>query len=582
MNTVNFSKNNINDILKQAKQIETEQLRQNLKKKPVTKHLNQIESTGVIDAINYAPKHDWQHLFTNIPVSDYIDIGFVNKNDATKNAFKELKDVQNEKQWYKNFRNGFGGVAIGAGIAAATLTPLGQVAGLGYLAGWASTALATSTISTLGAITTQTLSAVNNIHEKEKLAIDGFTKALDDYAKDNITDMHKYWSAVDKLSKVPMTEEQALNTLSNLYTEANNKLREQHNVSLVDVYLSSEDKSHLKSYGKVEPDSYKATSLTKDMQQLPPEINDDNGFYLQKGSLFSNYPNAYNLPTSSDDDDKINELNKVIGFKLHALENAGVVVDKKRLGLSNDTSLDNINEALNKHYGTALDDAFLIYQGKHSMASPIIDKVEKVLQNALELFSKEAIKQAKARNLKKVPEITGQLVEKILSAVMLQTSIPANDTKLTKILNAIANNTALKVAANLNNYASDTDKAEKNKVLYAKASLDNLYDDEAIRVQNAVKQLNKKDISGVIDYAENETVNMNLPKNAMKDFAKYLSGRTGKPVVLPLIPHKEGDAHLIGRRWKYIPHIIPGVTGNKIDFTKPENKKYFSQYLSSL
>jgi hypothetical protein len=99
-----------------------------------------------------------------------------------------------------------------------------------------------------------------------------------------------------------------------------------------------------------------------------------------------------------------------------------------------------------------------------------------------------------------------------------------------------------------------------------------------------VTTLNKKDISGIIDYAENSAENFAAfaKTNAMKNFAEYLSQKTNNPVFVPLIPRKDSDTHLVGRRWKYIPHIIPGVTSKKIDFAKPENKKHFSSYLSNL
>ena len=128
MSTINFSNNNINDILKKAKQIETEQTRQNLKKKPIAKHLEQLENTGVLDAIDYAPKRAWGDLFTHTPSFKYINSEFVTRRDdpvtptALETNFNQLKTVQSNKQWTKSIRNVTGTLAVGAGLAHTSIT----------------------------------------------------------------------------------------------------------------------------------------------------------------------------------------------------------------------------------------------------------------------------------------------------------------------------------------------------------------------------------------------------------------------------------------------------------------------------
>jgi hypothetical protein len=557
MSIVNFSKNSTHDILKKAKQIEAEQTRKNLKKTPIAKHLNQLENSGVLDAINDAPKREWGDLFTHMPSFKYINEGFV-KSKGLSTEFDALKAVQCNKQWAKNIRNVSTGLAIGAGIAAAALNPLGHVAGLGYLAGWAMPTAITAGVAGLTSVTMQAVNAHNftenggfNIQEAD--AFNNFTNALKARVGNNITDMHKYWHAADKLAKVPMSESAALKALSSIYTEANNKLRETHNVSLVDVYLNSDEKTNLKNYTAVADASYTATSLSKDMTELPTSL--DHAHFETKGTAFTD--------GASDNND---DLKKVIGFKLHALEDIGVTVDKAKLGLDDTHTIADINDAINKHYGVALDDALLVYQGKHSMAAPIIEKVEKILHNALEIFSEQVIKQAKARNLKNVPKITGEVVEKVLSAIMLQTSIPANDTKLTKILNAIANNTALKLSANLNNYASDTNKAEQNKVLYAAASLDNLYDNDVLRIKEVSKKLTAKDLSGLADLAEtfSEQNLKNADAKILKQIATNLSKTTGEKVWVSK-SYLGGKPTLKTRRYNGLWNIIPNVTSKAFD-----------------
>lgn len=568
MSTVNFSKNNINDILKKAKQIETAQTRQNLKKTPIAKHLSQLEDAGVIDAINYAPKREWGDLFTHTPSFKYINEDFIRRKGLGA-EFDALKNVQYNKQWTKNIRNVSTGLAVGAGIAAAALNPLGQVAGLGYLATWAMPTAITAGIAGLTSATMQAVNAHNftenggfNIQESE--AFNTLTNALKTQVGNKITDMHKYWNAADKLAKVPMSESEALKALSSIYTEANNKLRSNHNVSLVDVYLSNDVKNNLKNYTTVNDNAYEATSLSKDMTELPIALQHNH--FTTKGTAFIGEADASKDTNKKTNDD---DLKKVIGFKLHALEDIGVTVDKSKLGLTDTSTVADMNNAINKHYGAALDDALLVYQGKHSMAAPIVEKVEKVLHNALEIFSEQVIKQAKARNLKNVPKITGELVEKVLSAIMLQASIPANDTKLTKILNAIANNTALKVSANLNNYASDTNKAEQNQALYAAATLDSLYDNNALRIKEATKKLTAHDLSGLASLSE-EFAEQNLQDKdveTLKHIAAHLSNSTGQKVWVSK-PLLWGKPTLKTRRYNSIGNIVPTVTSKSFSIQK--------------
>ncbi len=579
MSTVNFSKNNINDILKKAKQIETAQTRQNLKKTPIAKHLSQLEEVGVIDAINYAPKREWGDLFTHTPSFKYINEGFV-KSKGLGDEFDTLKNIQFNKQWTKNIRNASAGLAIGAGIAAAALNPLGHIAGLGYLATWAMPTAITAGIAGLTSATMQAVNAHNltengGFNTQEAEAFNNLTNALKTRVGSNITDMHKYWNAADKLAKVPMSESEALKTLSNIYTEANNKLRGNHNVSLVDVYLSSDAKNNLKNYATVDDNVYQATSLSKDMTELPVSLQHEH--FTRKGTDFTNDFSTAAAAAADDNDD----LKKVIGFKLHALEDIGVTVDKTKLVLEGEHTVANINNAINNHYGPALDDALLVYQGKHSMAAPIVEKVEKVLHNALEIFSEQVIKQAKARNLKNVPKITGELVEKVLSAIMLQTSIPANDTKLTKILNAIANNTALKVSANLNNYASDTNKAEQNKAFYAAASLDNLYDNDALRIKEATKKLTAKDLSGLARLAEGFSAQnlQDTDAKTLKQIASNLSNHTGEKVWVSK-PLLWGKPTLKTRRYNGLWNIIPIPRTTDKLFNIQENKHNLAKALN--
>ncbi len=587
MSNVNFNKNNINDILKQAKQVEATQARKDLKKTPISKHISQIEGTGVIDAINYAPKREWKHLFTAIPVSDQIDSGFINKlnDDKLKESLNELKDVQERKQITNNIRNATGSLALGLGVAGALLMPASYVAGLGYLASWG----AGSLTSAIGLGTTSAVMQGFNrfaFNEEEQNRFNDFKTKLSNIASSRMTDMHKYYHATDKLSKVPMSEEIALKTLSNLYTEANNTLREKHNVSLVDVYLNHDEKNQLKGYQAVGDSIYAAKYFTKNMETLPENI-DNADFYNTKGAIFTADATTATATTTADASAVANtvaNLKSVIGFKLHVLENIGVSVDKSKL--KNDkgedvTTLEDINNAINTHYGAALDDALLIFQGKHSMAAPIINKVEKVLQNALEIFSQEVIKQAKARNLKNVPEITGKLVEKVLSAIMLQTSIPANDTKLTKILNAVANNTALKVSANLNNYASDTNKAEENKILYASASLDNLYDNDILRIKNSLNGLSSGNRSGLASLSEafkKEAKKINeCDKKQLRKITDFISKDSNQAVMPAWISR---DNKIVQRRWKYVPHIIPGVTSKEFNFK--DNTAHIKKAINAL
>lgn len=554
MSIVNFSKSTTNDILKQVKQAEAAQTRKKNKANHINNQLTSLENAGILDAINYAPKREWKHLFTHTPISDYIDGDFIKKlgREDINNSFSELKDVQNRKQIANKFRNVAGTLALGAGIVAATLTPLGHLTGLGYLAGFTNAAM--TSCGVLGAMGS-TAQLVNTLHlnPEEDGAFGKLKTSLTSYARDNVTDMHKYWNAVDKLSKLSLTEEQALNMLSGAYTEANNKLRSEHNTSLVDVYLDNDDKSNLKNYRQVDNSSFVAKQFSKNMTSLPIT---DSQIYLDKGIELTG------ITTNNND---INEVNRIVGFKIKILDDIGVKVNKANLGLEGKTynadedinKANDFNNAINKAYGSALDDALLIYQGKHSMAAPIIEKVEKVLQNALEIFSREAIKQAKARNLKKVPEITEQLVEKVLSAIMLQTSIPANDTKLTKILNAIASNTALKVSANLNNYATDTGQAEKKKALYGAASLDNLYDDPMLKkLRGKLSKIDNDEMKTALAFLGYEAKKQTEAKKIFKDIVAREGKVKGKPIL-----GFNRDEKVVVRRVKWLPHFIPFVTG---------------------
>jgi hypothetical protein len=381
--------------------------------------------------------------------------------------------------------------------------------------------------------------------------LNNFVKDLKEHAKNNLTDMHKYWNAADKLSKLSMSESDILETLSGLYTEANKHLQDNHNVNLTDVYLDIPDKDALKNYKPLVGD-YTAHTLDKNMTSVPVNLT---------------IPNE--LPAGVTGD---NDIKNVVNLKIKALKDIGVPININELS----GSATDINKKINDKYGSVLDNALLLYQGKKSMASPIVDKIEKMLQNALTAYSKEVARQAKLKNLKNVPQLTSDLVEKIFSRIMLQVALPANDTKLSKILKAMSDTTAMKVSANLNTYSPDSAHAKQQKELYGKASLDDVYGmkatEDANDIKNFVRTYNPSKSSLQLLEAIKDKPEYVKKNIVYKQEANRLSEKEGKPIWKTPTYFGQFEPELRTRRdnglgWTRIPYI-----GTK----KYENQKIYT------
>lgn len=470
--TIKLSANSMNDIRVEANRKKAEKLRQDSKLNPHAKFIKRIEDTGWIDAVDPAPERDWTHTFAKTPTSKLISKSFIDKlpvDNALRTAYNNFTRVHddNGNKFLRSSGNFATAVAIPSLLAGAALIPAANIAGMGYLAGWGINAL------TGGMLASGVAAGLKGTRhylyaQDEKVRTDEFVTALKTHATNNLTDIHKYYNSVEDLKKTPMNESDILDSLVGLYSEANKYLKNKHNASLTDVYLSSDDKTHLQNYRRVDNNIFVSHELHKNMTSVPANLVD--GLPPIDGIGGGNTGN-------------------VVRLKIKALQDIGVTINTDKLITEatpdgGTVNLDTLNTTLNTKYGSVLDNALLIYQGQKSMAAPIVEQVDKLLEIALIAYSKKMAQHASRNGIKDVPQLTSDLVGKILARIFLHMKISISDPKLSRILDALCDTKAFMVAADLNRSSADSTHAQKQKKIYKDADLSDMHGVHAKELDN--------------------------------------------------------------------------------------------------